>query len=246
MTEVAQHVTRFEKGHGTCNSDWVSESFSKGVDSELCPKGRKEWAKRIEDRRRAPRLRYSNRGRWSPMEHCRSGGQRLPVRVPRAETSTNLLIVGGPSVTSSCPGGKDRARAPLPSAVAPDNPIWRWLGAEETPCHPLQPPGRTASSGAVHIAPRVVQGASCQSAHSNWVSLEILAVVSVDSQRLSWLSSLPPGGTTHFANCYQVSLHGGLIPEGVVMPVTISVPLKAAPQVCGPLCLSVGGEPAAC
>lgn len=49
MTEVTQHVTRFEKGHGTCNSDRVSTSFSKDMASEQCYKGQEELAKRIEN-----------------------------------------------------------------------------------------------------------------------------------------------------------------------------------------------------
>lgn len=49
MTEVTQHVTRFEKGHGTGNSDRVSKCFSNDMASEWCYKGQGELAKRIEN-----------------------------------------------------------------------------------------------------------------------------------------------------------------------------------------------------
>lgn len=96
MTEVTQHVTRFEKGYGTCNSDWVSES-SKNVDSELYLKGQKEPAKRTEKRMEGhPGFIMLIEIVESLIEHVRPS--TLPIRMLRVETLTSLPMVGGVSV----------------------------------------------------------------------------------------------------------------------------------------------------
>lgn len=84
MTEVTQHVTRFEKRHGTCNSDRVSKSFSKDVASERCYKGQEELDKTTENR--APPFVIPPGMNENLIEQFRSGAGILPVKMLRVQT----------------------------------------------------------------------------------------------------------------------------------------------------------------
>lgn len=97
VTEVTQHGTRFEKGHGTCHSDRVLKNISKDVAPERCRRGQERLAEGIGN----GHLRVTSHQGWRKTSESSLDLKRglFPVKRLRVQADAkHLLTVGGMSV----------------------------------------------------------------------------------------------------------------------------------------------------